>query len=136
VVQLSICETFLSCHSTFKLKFYAADFDQLYKRITKFRLSMVYFCSKFTNEAYRADELERRTWLLLELISVRDGSCSLNNFSLSDIEAMIHVVCTTDASSKVIWFPYTSHMSDYLSSKWTFHMAPIYFCTRHPTWNP
>ena len=54
---------------------------------------MDYYSSKFTNDAYRADELERRAWLLPELILIRDGSYSLNNFSVSDIKEMIYVVC-------------------------------------------
>ena len=38
--------------------------------------------------------------------------------------------------SKVIWFPYKPHMACNLLSIWTFHMVAIYFCTRHPRWNP
>ena len=38
--------------------------------------------------------------------------------------------------SKVILFPYKPHMACNLLSIWTFHMVAIYFCTRHPRWNP
>ena len=88
-------KNFFICHSTFHLNFYFADLDHLYKRITKYRLSTEYYYSKFINDTCRADELESRTWLLFELISIRDGSFSLSNFGLADIRAMIYDVCTS-----------------------------------------
>jgi hypothetical protein len=56
---------------------------------------MDYFSSMFIYDAYHADELERRAWLLLEIISIRDDSCSLNYCGPSDFEAVIYVVCTS-----------------------------------------
>jgi hypothetical protein len=45
---LSLCSStfaknFITCHSTFHFNFYAVDFDQLYKRVAKYRLSMDYY---------------------------------------------------------------------------------------------